>query len=412
MIKLYSHQQRFIDSNPQRALLLWETGTGKTIAAGMWRNHDTRKNMKAVIACPKAIIGKWQRDLEEMKVKNTDVISRDDVKKMDLNVYDILILDEAQDYASPLFDKSRSQRASVIYNYVKCNTSAHVLLLSATPVRSTPWNAHTLSCYLGRFFPVKDFRDEFFYFTDMFGRFHYEKRKEWRLKIRPYVENMSDIVLMKDIIDVPEQKEQVITIPWTKKQEEELTGSYQEPSAEWHKRHKAEQGEHKFKELKRIMDGYRKIMVVCYYKEQIENYRKWIGNDREVFVLHGGVNNQDEVIEGAKKADDCVFIIQASMGAGFDASEFSVVVFASLDFKYISMVQMKGRVKRINNLHENMFIYLIAGKNDKRVYDVIMSGKDFDPIEYGFTRTTTTKKETGTSSDSKSARMVSNDVPF
>lgn len=66
------------------------------------------------------------------------------------------------------------------------------------------------------------------------------------------------------------------------------------------------------------------------------------------------------------------------MGAGFDASEFSIVIFASLSFKYVDYVQMKGRVKRINNLHENHFIHILAGKCDEAVYTAIMKGTDFD----------------------------------
>ncbi len=376
---LYAHQQRFIDKNPNRALLVWETGTGKTVAACLWLAK--RAHVKALVVCPKAIVGKWKRDLVEWGVV-ADVCSRDDVKKIDLNKYDALVLDEAQDFASPLFTGGRSQRATVLYNYIKGHKEAHVLLLTATPVRSTPYNIHTLGCYLGHYWPIKDFRDKFFYFTNQFGRLHWEKKSGWQKMIRPYVEEISDIVLMKDCIDVPEQHSQVQRIEWTKEQEASMSTQYQEPTAIWHERHRLENGKEKFNVLKDIIDGYRKVIVVCHYRSQIDEYAKWIGEERQVFVLHGGVNNQDDVIKEAREADDAVFIIQASMGAGFDAAEFSVVVFASMDFKYISMVQMKGRVKRINDLHENNFIYLLGGKCDEAVYKTLMAGKDFDPIAY------------------------------
>jgi superfamily II DNA or RNA helicase len=224
--------------------------------------------------------------------------------------------------------------------------------------------------------PVPKFRDDFEYLTDMYGRMHYELRPDWRRKVRPYVERVADIVLMKDCVDVPAQHEQVIHTPEAPKMP--LLEEYESPSAEWYARHRNEQGEPKLGELKRILDGYRKAIVVCQYTEQVERYAADIGKDRAVYVLQGSTKDADAVIQAARAADDCVFIIQASMGAGFDAAEFSVVIFASLSFRYVDMVQMKGRVKRINNLHENLFIYLIGGPLDQSVYDTIQAGKDFD----------------------------------
>jgi len=380
-MKLYDHQRAFIEKNPDRALLVWETGTGKTVAACSWMK--TRPEAKFLVVCPKGIVVKWKRDLKDWHVKNAKVVSRDEVKKIDLNPYDGMVLDEAQDFASPLFDKSRSKRAEVIYNYIKAKGNPYMLLLTATPVRSTPWNIHTLACYIGKFWPVRPFREEFFYMTDKFGRMHYEKIPKWQRKIRPKVEEIADIVLMSDCADVPQQHLQIRTMAWTKEQDAELKSQvYEEPSKEWHTRSRLEQGEPKWTELKRLVDGYRKVIVVCHYRSQIDDYVDRIGKDRLVFVLNGSVKDQDQVIEDAKSADDCVFIIQASMGAGFDAGEFSVVIFASMSFRYVDYVQMKGRVKRINNLHENTFIHLLAGKNDKAVYNSIKANKDFDVHEH------------------------------
>ena len=122
--------------------------------------------------------------------------------------------------------------------------------------------------------------------------------------------------------------------------------------------------------------------MVCHYLEQIDDYMKRIGDNREVYVLRGSTKDQDQVIEDAKASDDCIFIIQAQMGAGFSASEFSAVVFASMPFSYVHYRQMLGRTKVITNLHENTFYYLLGGKCDKAVYNTVMSGNNFDPISY------------------------------
>lgn len=409
---LYAHQERFNKSNPDRALLVWETGTGKTVSACVWmkRRHPT----KFLIVCPKGIVDKWKRDLKEWDVKNAHVCTRDEVKKIDLNKFGGLVLDEAQDFASPLFDKSRSQRAEAIYKYIKAHPEAYILLLTATPVRSTPWNIHTLACYLGKYWDVRKFRDYFFNFTDKYGRWHYEKRYGWQKLIRPYVEEISDIVLMSDCVDVPTQHHQVIKIPWTQKQEKELQDAgYAEAITEWHTRHRLEQGDPKWAKIQELLNGYRKVILVCHYRSQIDDYVARIGEDRLVFVLDGRTKDQNEVIEGAKQADDCVFIIQAQMGAGFDAGEFSVVIFASMSFRYVDHVQMKGRVKRINNLHENTFIYLLAGKNDRAVYDTIQQNKDFDVHDYLQSAGSTTQtQQKGGGYNDQSDEMVSKELPF
>lgn len=408
---LYKHQERFNKKNPDRALLVWETGTGKTVSACIWIKR--RLPTKFLVVCPKGIIEKWKRDLKEWGAK-ADVVSRDQIKKLELNHYGGLVLDEAQDFASPLFTKERSQRAEVIYKYIKTHPNAYILLLTATPVRSTAWNIHTLACYLGQYWDVRKYRDMFFFMTDKYGCFHYEKKDGWQKMIRSCVEKISDIVLMSDCADVPTQHHKIIQIPWTQKQENEVQQQlYAEPITEWHTRHRLEQGEPKWEVLKNLIDGYRKVIIVAHYRSQIDDYVAKIGDDRLVYVLNGSTKDQDKVIQDAKEADDCVFIIQASMGAGFDAGEFSVVIFASMSFRYVDHVQMKGRVKRINNLHENTFIYLLAGKNDRAVYATIQENKNFDVHDYlQSARPTTHPQQEGSQDDAIGNGLVYEEPPF
>lgn len=381
-MKLYRHQQKFIDRNPNKAMLVWEMQTGKTLAACEWIKK--RPHTKILVTCPLAIIKKWERELKKAGVI-ADVVSTDAVKKINLSNYGGLVLDEAHAYFSPAFTKQRSARTTAIYNYIKNNKNAYILLLTATPIKSQSWNCHTAACFLGKFWPIKKFRDKFFYFTNRFGINHYEPIKNWRKEIRPYLESISDIVLAKDCKEIPKQNHSVIEIPWTKKQEQILKeDSYGDPSQEFHKRHRLEQSDAKWKILENILNGYRKVILVVYYREQIEDYIKRIGDKREVFVLHGGIKDQDSAIEGAKESDDCIFICQASMGAGFSASEFSVMIFSSMSFKYTDYIQSTGRINSLveDKMHENNYIYLIGGNVDRNVFDTIMLGNDFNPHKY------------------------------
>ncbi len=379
MKTLYEHQQRFIERNPDRALLLWEMSTGKTLAACEWLK--LRPELPALVVCPKAIVGKWRRDLTEEGAV-AQVITRDTVKVMDISKFKAIVLDEAHDFASPLFSGARSQRATKIYLHIKNHPDTHILLLSATPVRSTPWNAHTLACYLGKYWPAKEFRAKFEHLTNKFGRMHYELDHDWRKKIRPYIESISDIVLLRDCADIPTQHTQVVKVPWLPPQEKQLAKVFTDSSREWHDRHRAENGLEKLVVLKKLCDGYRKVIVVVYYTAQIEAYAAEIGKERQVFVLQGSTKDQDAVIQEARATDDCVFFVQASMGNGFDADEFSIMIFASQSFKFVDNIQAQGRILRRHNLHENTYIYLTGGKCDENVYKTIQAGHDFHPPSY------------------------------
>lgn len=376
---LRAHQKRFLDKNPNKALLVHETGTGKTLIACRWIKK--REGKPALVVCPKALVEKWRKDLaDEGAVAR--VITRDAIKILDISTYSVLVLDEAHDFASPLFSKQRSARATKIYTHIREHPDTNILLLTATPVRSTPWNIHTLACYLGIYWDVRKFRAEFEYMTNMYGRMHYDLVKDWRTRVRRYVENISDIVLLRDCADVPVQTERVVRVPWTPAQENDIGSLYLEPAKEWHERHRRENSTEKLNILRGLLSGYRKAVVVCFYTKQIEEYSAAIGKDREVFVLQGSTKDQNAVIAAAQNADDCVFFVQASMGSGFDADSFSVMIFASQSFKFVDEIQAKGRILRIHNLHPNEYIYLLGGACDESVFKIIQSGHDFHVPSY------------------------------
>ena len=414
--KLFKWQDNFLNNHDKdRVLLCAEAGCGKTISAICWLK--LRSDKKALVIAPVGIQKKWKEDLIEWETE-ADVCSNDAIKKIDLDQYQAIVIDECQNFCSALFDKSRSQRSTVIYNYIRRNKDACVFLSSATPIRSKPENLHTLMCFLGIYWPINDFRSEFLHITNKFGRMHYEPNNDWRLKIRPYLEKHSHIVLMSDQVDVPIHEELVINIKWVKKQEEELKKQiYEEPMKEWHTRHRIEQSELKWKEVKKIIDGNRKVVLVCYYLDQINDYVKRIGNDRQVYVMTGGTKDQGQVVKDANESDDCVLLIQSSLGAGFDLDRFSVMVFASMSFAFVSLVQMKARTNRIHNLHKNQYIYLIGGKCDKAVYDQVSKGFDFYPPAYynkdnGSSGSSEKNKQERGEIDASYRKMVFDKPPF
>ena len=158
---LYKWQETALTPPNDYALWCAEAGTGKSYAANLWLEQGCRLD-NAVIICPKQIRGEWKD-----KRPDATVYSFEDFKKYDPpSNPTAVVVDEADCMASPLFvAKQRSQRAEKLYKYLQQNPKAHVLLLTATPVRSTPWNMHTLLIYIQRARPHlwKNYREVYFH---------------------------------------------------------------------------------------------------------------------------------------------------------------------------------------------------------------------------------------------------------
>lgn len=384
-MKLYKHQQRFVDRNPDKALLVWEAGTGKSLAAIEWlKLREGRK----LLVCPKAIKGKWEKDLEKHAVQRTKVVTKEEFKKMEIQELSALVIDEAHHHSSALFAGKRSKIAEHTYTWIRQFPDMHVLLLTATPIRSTPWNLHTLLTYIGKYIDWKKWQSKFFTLEvrPYLPRPAWLPVKTWRIDIRKALEKNTDIVLMKDCVgELPPITEDIVKVKpkeaYCPLDEDAIDWN---PMAEWVAKHRWENGPHKIQKILDIASGYRKVLVVCHYTAQLEHYSKELAKDRPVYSLHGKLSaqKQTEAIASAQNDDECFFIVQAGMGEGYDADTFSCVVFASMSYKYIDFYQMKNRVRRIHNLHPIQYYYLIGGECDTAVYKQVQLGKDFDPHDY------------------------------
>jgi SNF2-related domain len=311
-------------------------------------------------------------------MKHVKVVTKEEFKKFDIERVTGIVVDEAHHFASPLFSKGRSQLAEKMYCFVKSKPQAPVLLLTATPIRSQPWNIHTLLTYIGIYIPMDQFRRDFYMLINRpyLPRPAWEPKPDWRKKARALVEKYALSARLVDIVEsVPEQHEETVVVELDGDVAQQIEDVADEnPSAEWFAKHRLQNGMDKVVAIKDIAGGFRKVIVVCRYREQLALYAEELGKEREVFELHGGTKDTNAVQESS----ECYFLIQADCGAGFDADTFACMIFASMSFSYVSLVQMKGRINRIHNLHPNWYYYLTAGEEDERVVEILQSGRDFD----------------------------------
>lgn len=370
-MKAWPHQARFLKENPDRAILAWEMRVGKTLPAAKWVDHPKRAGNTFIIT-PK----QNKKDWTGMKTKAT-VLSKEEFKKTDFKTPPTaIVVDEAHYFASALFvrkGKGRSQLAEKLYRLIQDNPDMHVLLLTATPIRQDAWSLHTLLCYIGEYYDWKTWRNEFFELTQMpFLQWPvWTPKRDWRIRIRPYLEKYCDIVSLRDIVeDLPPMDPVFIKVkhPSYKRPEDEIVT--------WMHEHQYEQSG-KAKEILQL--GYRKILVVVYYTDQIDTLKAELAKDKPVFVLDGRTKDAAAVKTAAQEADDCYFIVQSSMGFGFDGWMFSAIVFASMSHSCLFHTQMLGRMRHLEHLKAVTPYYLIGGRWDQRIYKTIEKGFDFNP---------------------------------
>ncbi len=202
----------------------------------------------------------------------------------------------------------------------------------------------------------------------------YVPRPDWRINIRQYLEKHCDIVSLRDIVDdLPEATTEIVKIkqkPY-KRPEDEVVN--------WMHEHRHEQ---QGKAAEILALGYKKLLIACHYTEQIDTLAVELGKEKPVFVLDGRTKDAEAVKLAAQQADECYFICQSSMLFGFDGYMFGALVFASMSHSCVHHTQALGRQRHLNYLRPVANYYMIGGKWDKRIFDTVMAGKDFNPHEY------------------------------
>ena len=378
----YEWQEKFLNSDNEKSMLCCEAGTGKSHTAGNWLRLGNRGE-RPVVFCPKQIVKDWQERGGTMDVFTPQTILKQSLPEKP----SAIVVDEADAFASPLFiAKKRSKCAAKLYEYIRANPNVPVLILTATPVRSTPWNLHTLLCYLGRYIKYTEWRDEYFECRPPYygARPAWLPKPGWQLAMQEVIEEHATVALMKDMVDeLPPETYEII----------KLKAPNYEKNVEWEaskqfvEDHRLEQ-RGKDKSIEKIARGFRKVVVVAHYRDQIDELEEKLAKKRQTFVLDGRTKDAQRVIKDAEASSECYFIIQASVGAGFEVPSFSCMVFASQGYSVRNFVQMKARIRRINALKPVIYYHLLAGRCDKMVYDSIELGKDFVPSEYLSTTST------------------------
>lgn len=385
-LKLYQHQKQILEKLPKKTLLLWETGTGKSIPI----LKLIEKIGNFYIICPKSIKEKWIRDVEKFGV-DAQVITKEEFKKHYQTLESRnLAIDE-----SHYFHGMKSQLAKSLLAYIKVRKPKYVWCATATPVRSNPWDAYRCLSILGHTPNYRDFRDTFFQQRYFGGRTVMVPRADTDDELIEMLSKHADIVRLDECVDVPDQINVLDEIELTKEQKKKEKEIYDvEAIVYFTRKHMLENGifvdqegdkhvipNYKFEKVLDYSFEKKKLLVFCRYTDQIKALADYLESKTKtpVRTVTGKTNNRQDIFDAFEKESKSIIIIQSAISAGFELPSADLCIFCSLSFSYVDYKQGRGRVLRINKLKKNTYVHLVTkGGVDEDVYESIMKKQDFN----------------------------------
>lgn len=415
---LYDHQQKIIEEDKPKAGLFLGTGSGKTRIALL-----LAKGRTLVIAPKTQVLDKnWEREYGKLLFRGFDmltVISKETFRRdhAKLPAYDTVIVDEAHTvlgvtpnvrYRNRKPIPKTSQLFEALEAYLRRTKPARMYLCTATIIRSpmTVWAAGKLLGYKWSFY---GFRDRFYVRLPMPGREVWTAKNDEATKdhLARIVRNIGYTGRLEDFVDMPEQVFKTDYVELTLAQKtriKKIPIDYPDPLVGSLKTHMVENGilngdEFSGSEIfdnqkiDKILDysiEFPKLVIFARYKGQISQIAKALEKEnKKVFILTGDTKDRGAIIAEAKNTKEYVFVCQSSISAGWELNDCPTVIFASLDFSIVNLIQAQGRISRINNPKRNLYIYLITKRGiDEHIYKTVAINKmdfhlaQFDKVRY------------------------------
>ncbi len=415
-MKNYAHQEKILNEDPKKTGLFLGTGSGKTRTALLLAEGSI------LVIAPKTQVEdkNWDREYKTLYGRGTmpmTVISKEAFRRdfEHLTAFDTVIVDEAHTClgVTPSIKwKKREPRpgASQLFEalqaYIARTKPRRLYLATATIMRSpmTVWAAGKV---LGK--RKGDMADYYAFRQEYYARLPMPGRDVWIVKSDPatkkrlaaLVRSYGYIGRLDDFFDVPEQTYKTIPIELTAKQKvriKDMRTEYPEPIVRVGKIHQIENGVLAGDEFSKpesfpngkvdaIMDlatQYPRMVVFAKYRAQIEMLQSELKKAKfTVLTMTGDTKDRGDVIATANELEECIFIVQAQISAGWELPDYPLMVFASRTYSFVDYDQALGRILRGNKLKKNLYVNLVvSGGVDHAVDEALANKKDFNEKLY------------------------------
>jgi len=398
MHTLFEHQVEFLHRNPNKRLICYEMGTGKTRLSIEWAK---KRVGYVLIIHPKALRAHWQRELIAWDPVGSAqgrymLESKEEFRKFHKGIIPVhsIIVDEGHYFAG-----MTSQMSKSLMWYVSANHIENILILTGTPYLRSAMNVLRLGQILGKDWNYPLFTRLFFNSVRMGHKWIPVQKKDDRTKelLAKYVSQIGDTKRLDECVDVPFSQEITEIIPPTpdhKKMLDDLL--IVEPLVRYVKEHQIIGGtlidglgntthheSNKKERLLQLAGSHDKLIVVCRYNAEIMmlvEALKAQDKGKPVHIINGSIPAElrDSILQSCKKLDEFVLVVNAACSEGWELPEVTTMVFYSHDFSLKNYVQMKGRIQRINNLQSRAYVHLLVEDSiDESVHQSLMNKEDF-----------------------------------
>jgi len=408
----YKHQEELLalpHSQTDKTLLAWEMGTGKSRASIDWAVERMKvdPSRRALVVCPISVEHKWHTEVTEFAPEFADRFAITTKERFRKNYttypkFDCVIVDEAH-YFSGMQPVSLMSKA--LKDYVKVHKINFVIMLTATPYMSKPWNVYRLAQILGHDWSYRDFDREFFTYVRMGFRMVPILRANMEARLAEYVHKIGFTKRLDECADVPKSVILTERFSLTPEQDKAIRALAYDanPIVRFGREHQicggALKGDgfrqdliipcHKRQRVVELANENDKLVVVAHHLLELESIKQALNKDgiTHVYVITGDTKNREALIKEASDKEKAVLLVSSACSEGWEFPTARLMVFYSNDFSLKNYVQMTGRIQRINNLQKRTYLTLLIDRSiDEDVHQSLAKKKNFQLHIYAKSR--------------------------
>jgi hypothetical protein len=351
-----------------------------------------------IVICPKSLVKQWESEIIRWSVGNTKflVVSKETFKKQwaTLPPHESVVIDEVH----LAFSNFKNKMFKAFMSYKKKHDPKCIWILTGTPYTSSSWSIYSYGLLLGKDWNWYKWKKEFFFEVRKGRRSIPMARTDKDAELQMIIRRLGTVIDLKDVADVPDDEDIIEYFSLNAEQKKLIKDRVQVdelPIVRFTQLHQVEQGVMKSdgyaeavsvecdkdKRLIELCTQEDKVIIVCRYHGQIEKIHNILRHiEKPIYEIHGQMKQTaSEIAAQVENIPSAIIIIQSATCAGYSLKSFSTMIFASMDYSYVSYDQMRSRIKSMDKTKGNTYIHMLTEGDsiDQGVFDCVSKKQDF-----------------------------------